>query len=160
MEKKTRLISLKTFEDFKADNANYYGEVLAYFKSVLEYLNTNGVKPIQTKYNIDMVDAGDWKIEGTIYTSDLQTEDDTLDTELTFHNVNEQDSILVNVTGYGETVHDSPGDYETPPEFESDSHLSIESVVLFKEDGAYDYSIAVSAELENIILEIVNKIAK
>jgi len=159
MEKKNRLITLKTFEEFKSDNANHYADVLAYCKYILEYLNTNGVKEIDTKH-VKMVNAGDWQIEGSVYTSELQSEDDTLDTEITLHSINGQDSIMVHVTGYGKTTHDNPGDYDTPPEFESESHMTIESITLFTEDGSNDYSIAVGGELEGVVTNIINKIAK
>lgn len=159
MEKKNRLITLKTFEEFKSDNANHYADVLTYFKQMLEYINKNGVNEVQTKYS-KMVDAGQWKIEGSIDATDLRSEDDTLDTEIIFHNDNEQDSIMVHVTGYGETTLDEPGDWDTPPEFESESHLTIESVTLWTEDGGNDFSIAVGGELETVLTDIINKIAK
>lgn len=161
MEKKTRLISLKTFEEFKADNANHYAEVLGYFKSMLEFLKKNGAKPVESKYKLQIIDAGDWKIEGNVYASDLHTDEDTLDTDVIFHNNNEKDSIDVNVTGYGELVSYDPGDgYINPPSSESDSHLSIESITLWKDEGSNDFSIAVTDEIEKIVLDIINIIAK
>ncbi len=160
MEKKTRLISLKTFEEFKADNANHYAEVLGYFKNILEFLKKNGAKHIESNYKIQMIDAGEWKIEGNVYASELHNEDDTLDTDVIFHNINEKDSIDVNVTGYGELTYDNPGDYDTAPYSESESHLSIESITLWKDEGSEDFSIAVTDEIEKIVLDIINIIAK
>lgn len=160
MEKKNRLITLKTFEEFKSDNANHYTEVLGYFNAINTFLDKNGVKTEHTKYNIDMINAGDWKIEGNINKTDLRTEDDNYDDDIIFHNVNGQDSMVVNITGYGETLVDKPGDDINPPEFENDAHFDVESITLWKEDGSVDYSIAVTSEIEKIILDIINKIAK
>jgi len=160
MEKKNRLISLKTFEEFKSDNANYYQEVLKYFNDILTYINKNGIKTEKNKYNITLVDAGDWKIEGDINASELYSEDDKYDGDIIFHNVNGIDSMVINVTGYGETLVDKPGDDINPPEFESKANFDVESIILWKDDGSVDYSIAVTSEIEKIILDIINKIAK
>jgi hypothetical protein len=160
MEKKTRLITLKTFEEFKADNANHYAEVLGYFNNILAFLQKNGAQEIETKYKIKMIDAEDWRIEGNVYASELNTEDDTLDTDVIFHNINDKDSIDVNVTGYGELLHSDEGDYMNPPSSESDSHLNIESITLWTDDGSENYSIAVTSEIEKIVLDIINIIAK
>ena len=160
MEKKNRLMSLKTFEEFKSDNATYYEEVLNHFKEILAFITKNGVNSIDTKYNMKMIDAGDWRIEGDIVTSELHSEDDHLDEDVFFHNINGLENIDVNITGYGQTLVDKPGDDINPPEFEAEAHLNVESITLWKDNGDSNYSIIVSQDIEKIVLEIINIISK
>lgn len=158
MEKKNRLITLKTFEEFKAENEQFYPFVLTTLQGILTFLNANGIKRDGGQFN--MIDAGNsWKIESNISLTDLQTEDDTLDTEITFHNLlTDETFINVNISAVGEQTVNNPGDYNTEPDKESDTHINIDSITYYK-DGA-DHSIKVTNEISKVMEDIIYTIAK
>ena len=157
MEKKNRLITLKTFEEFKAENEQFYPFILNNLKGMLTFVNTNGIK---REGQFNMIDAGNgWKIESNISLTDLQTEDDTLDTEITFHYLlTDETFINVNISAVGEQTVNNPGDYNTEPDKESDTHINIDSITYYK-DGA-DHSIKVTNEISKVIEDIIYTIAK
>jgi len=154
MDQKNKIINTKTFEEFKTGNATYYPIVIGICNEILEYLKNNGVN----RYN-GLVLAGKWDIEGKINTADLTSADETLSKDIFFHDIkNKEDYITIDISGVGKTITDKPGDYETPPEFESEANLDVESVTYYK-DGE-DFTVAVTTELEKLILQIVEFIAE
>ena len=155
MEKKNHLITTKPFEEFKSDNVQFYASVVKACKDMLAYLSANGVKRNEQK----MVDAGNWEIEGKIVKSDLISADNTLSVDLFFHDKsNENEYIIIDITGQGKTIPDKPGDYTTPPDFESESNLDVNSITYYHD--SFDYVIAVTKELEALVLEITEFIAE
>lgn len=149
MDKKNTIISTKTFEEFKTDNATYYKEVVDICNDILKHLREFGAN----HYNDGLILAGKWDIEGNINTSDLTSHDETLSKDLFFHNIKSADDyITVDISGRG------TGEPFVDTEKESAVNLDVNSITYFH-DGA-DFTIAVTTEIEKIILEIIEFIAK
>lgn len=154
MEKKN-LINIKTFEEFKSDNTQHYTTVVIICKDIIQHLKQNGI----TRDSYGMVVAGKWLIDGNINTTDLISEDDKLDETINFQNSEDKNEyVIVDISGYGKTITDKPGDYEIQPVFESEYNLDIDSITYFH--GDVDNAIANTKELDTLILEIIEYIKK
>ena len=107
-----------------------------------------------------MIKAGEWLIEGRPALSDLHTDDDTLNGEIFFHNDALKSNINVDFNATGELISDVPSTYESPGDKESTSHINIENIFYFINDGEEENVIKVTDEIEKIIIDIIYKISQ
>ena len=153
-------IRTRTFEEFKGDNKQYYNTVYRVFSDMLIALNKGGTTT-EKIYGIDMlrVQLGSdnstvWHIEGNVNTADLG-DDESKTYEVHMHNYAEKVDIMIEYSATAHQTYYRPSNYTNPDEYEYEIDDNIDSITFYENDGDFDYVIAVTKDIEELVKKII-----
>jgi len=158
MEKKIKIINIKTFEQFKIDNSNAQIKAQEYLQSILDTLNTmsyNDFKTLKSQYGSRYFMIGDWSVFNAPHT---ESENDTtkeFDTEFT--NETEGVTINMNISVYVNFYEVWPETQTNPAEYEDNNSDELNSIAMYDNEGD-EYFIKITPEIKNISDEIIKNI--
>lgn len=158
MAKKNQII-IKTFEEFKSDNENYYNIVLKQLNDILIIL-TNTIKPNFDK-NKSVKQINDiYQIESNIDFYDLYHNEESNNINDIIYIVNNKtkENIDIEFTAY---ISDSK--IETGGEVDeilinNTISIDIENITYINEEMVNVIFIKITPEIEKIIIQIINKL--
>lgn len=161
MEKKNKIMYIKTFEEFKLDNSNAQIKAQEYLKSISDMLNTmniNDIKKNKSEYGNYYLSVGNWNISN-IPNTDGDNETST-EFETEFTNEEEKITLVINNTIYVDFYQTSGETQEHPAEYDDRGSVEVESIVMYDEEGD-EFFIKTNPEIqeysENIINNIIDK---
>lgn len=161
MEKKNKMMYIKTFEEFKLDNSNAQIKAQEYLKSISDTVDTmkfNDFKKVKSEYGNYYLTIGNWNVSNLPNTDGDNETSTEFETEFT--NAEEKVTIIINNTIYVDFYQTSDETSEHPAEYDDRGSIEIESIVMYDEEGD-EFFIKDNPEIkqysENIINNIIDK---
>mgnify|MGYP006898485103 CR=1 FL=1 len=158
MEKKNKII-IKTFEQFKSDNENYYSVVLEYLTHIVNMLKLKNYNYNELQKSIKDVD-NTWQIESDIDFYDLKDYNDNQDDIIYIHNKLTSDIITIDIQTIVTKVNESPGTEYAPDTKDITHETDIEHINFYNNEQNENYVIKITPEIEQLIINIIRKINK
>lgn len=154
LEKKNRLRTIKTFEQFIGDNNEANVIIVKYLTDILA-LVTEKTKNLKFNEKLPSSDIGNGWVLDSIPQPSIYENEQTTETETSFINEQEEVEIIINCTYKPMFYIIKSHDRFQPDDEGGEIEFSIESVILWSNDYDNEYNI----DLKNsVIADLVEKI--